>query len=172
MIENSLWKLSALLLLVALLYVAPLASLFERQGDITYERVRVETAALTDRVRNLGVLEKDQWEAYLRKVSATGEVYQVELEHQKRSYTPVLDGAGEPTGDWRTVYAGSYDGDITGELALSGRYPLALGDFFYVTVRSTSRSKDQALKSMLFGRSGAFPAVYTRNGGMVRHEDD
>lgn len=172
MIENALWKIAALLLTVVLLFVVPLTSLFQRQSDLTYETLVVETTALCDQVRDTGYLTMDQYLDYTRKLAHTGEQYKIQLTYMEKTYVPVLDNLGQPTGTAETVYSGTYTETILEQLSTTGRLSMNVGDFFYVETEATSKTKDAVMKSLLLGQTQEYPWLYTRNGGMIHHEND
>lgn len=170
MIENSLWKILAFIVAIILMFAAPMMTMYDRQDAITYSVVFSAVGEMADLTRELGVLNDANYVAMMDLLSATGNTYTVELEHYKKVYMPVYDGAGVFQNDYETIYQGAFNADIMTALQGSGTYKMAAGDLFFVHVENKSKTKSQIIREILFDQGDNFPTIIVRSGGMIHHE--
>ncbi len=170
MIEEMLWKILTFIVAVILMFVAPVISIYDRQESITYSMVFSAVGELTDITREVGAINELNFSKLLATLSATGNTYDVQLEHYRKVYVPKYDNAGNFMNDYYISYEGSFNEDILSGLEASGKYPLDVGDLFFVQVENRSKTKSQVVKDIVFGAKSAYPSIVVRNGGMVRHE--
>ena len=170
MIEEALWKILAFILAVILLFVAPLITLYDRQDAITYSVVFSAVSEFSDVTRELGVVREQNLHQLLGTLSATGNTYDVQLEHYKKVYVPIYDPAGVFMDDYYTSYEGVFNTDIYAVLNSVDSYPMNAGDLFFIQIENTSKTRSQVAKSLLFNISGDYPTIVVRNGGLVRYE--
>ena len=170
MIEEALWKILAFIIAVILMFVAPLMTMYDRQEAITYSVVFSCVGELTDISREVGMLREQNFSRLMDRLSATGNTYDVQLEHYKKVYVPIYDSAGTFMNDYYISYEGSFNADIMAELQATGTYDFNVGDLFFVQVENRSKTRSQVAKSIVFQIESDYPSVIVRNGGMVRHE--
>lgn len=170
MIEEALWKILAFIVAVILMFVAPMMTMYDRQEAITYSVVFTAVSELTDITRDVGRLEENNLAKLMDTLAATGNTYDVALEHYRKVYVPVYDSANVFTGEYYSSYEGVYNIDIHEALNHSGLYDMKAGDMFYVQVENNSMTVGQVARKLFWGGGADYPVIVVRNGGMIRHE--
>ena len=84
--EDSLIVVFSMILAVILMFVFPIMDTWERQDDISYMSVYATVVEFVDSVRNLGYITPTMYTQFLQSINATGNRYEVTLEHRKRIY--------------------------------------------------------------------------------------
>ncbi|RCX13011.1 hypothetical protein DFR58_11968 [Anaerobacterium chartisolvens] len=172
---ESLSKIIALFLSVLLLFIFPILNMFENQDDTTKVFVLNETAKFVDSVRNLGYITPDMYREFTRRLSATNNIYSIQMEHYHKRYDP-LDSAGASENKFNINYRGTYTESIMSELfpassAADPRYKLGKGDYFAVRVRNENKTLATKIQQMLYGADMAEAKIIINYGGMVKDED-
>lgn len=162
MIQESLYKIAGIILCVVLLYVVPTLYSFERQDDIVYNLVTSATNDFSQQVREVGYIDRELYDEFMNQLLATGLSYQVEMSHLEKRY-------GQNQGQVEVYYQGIYQDEIKECLTLSDRYPMKIGDFFYVKVQNTGKTKGDGLKSMIGIPTSSLPRIFLKSGGIVRY---
>lgn len=170
MMEEALWKILAFILAVVLLFVAPLITLYDRQEAITYSIVFSAVSEFTDVTREIGVVREQNLNQLLGTLSATGNTYDVQLEHYKKVYVPIYDTTGNFMDDYYISYEGVFNADIYEALTSANSYALNAGDLFFIQIENESKTRSQVARNILFNMSGDYPTIVVRNGGLVRYE--
>lgn len=170
MIEDALWKLLAFLVAVILMFVAPLMTLYDRQDAITYSVAFSAVNELVDVSRGMGEVKALNYQKLMDKLSATGNTYDVRMEHYKKVYVPVYDNAGAFQNGYEIVYEGVFTKEITDQLTATGSYDMAAGDLLYIHVENRSKTRAQLARGLLLRTSENYPVIIVRSGGMVHHE--
>ncbi len=163
MIQEVLWKVLGMLICVVMLFVVPTMLSYQRQDAIAYNLVQVEVQAFGERVRESGYVDHMMVRELEAKLSATGNRFDMKLEHLEKSFAD--DGGG-----MRVYYKGSYTGDILEAIDGGARYDMHVGDFFYVRLTSTALSASQSFNRILGMASGG-PGIHVVSGGIVRYGD-
>ena len=84
--EDSLIVVFSMILAVILMFVFPIMDTWERQDDISYMSVYATVVEFVDSVRNLGYITPTMYTQFLQSINATGNRYEVTLEHRKHFY--------------------------------------------------------------------------------------
>lgn len=163
MIQDSLYKLLAILLSLVMLFLVPTVLSFQRQDAIAYNLVQVEVNRFSEMVRESGYVDQQMMTALNSTLNATGNNYKVEFEHLEKAFSS--DGTSI-----KVYYDGSYTEDIIEEVNLHKKYRMSIGDFFYVTVENTSQTKSQLFNTFIGMRSGG-PGIRVISGGVIRYGD-
>ncbi len=166
--ENILWKLLAFILAVVLMFLAPIVTFYDRVDLISYNNVYSATNEFADISRELGVINKSNYNKFISTLNATGLTYDIEFEHLQKVYYPRFDDSGNPTGSVEVRYEGTYGEDI-GEQVLSGGYVMESGDILYVQVSNSSNTVGEVLKSRLLGLSIPKKTIFVKGGGLVHN---
>lgn len=168
--EQVLWKILGFILAVILMFIVPLGSLYRSQDEMTFTVVFSEVAALTDQVRDQGLLKEVHYQKLLDRLNATGLNYEISLEHYQKQYIPIMDAMDQFTGRYHTSYQGVFGDDILSVLEKEGVYPLRRSDLFFVTVTNKSPTKRQVLDGMILGSKDSGPVIGVRLGGMIWYD--
>lgn len=72
------------IVLVLLMVFFPLYNFFERQDDMSYNLVLKATTSFADEVMNNGYIDQDMYDKLVNDISATGNIYDIEIEAHKK----------------------------------------------------------------------------------------
>ncbi len=161
MLVDSLWKIAGILLCVILLFIVPIKMNFARQDRILDQVVRNQVTVFSEQARELGYISDEMLKGFRSTLSATGLEYDISIEHLSKRF------ASDSAGNIKAYYDGTYEEDITDYIEGGNDYPLRVGDFIFVEVRSRSETKTQSMNH-LFGLPGG-PGIYYKSGGIVRY---
>ena len=171
-----------MILAVVLLYLYPASEALERQDDLAYLMVYKSVTSFVDAVRDKGYVSPVMYNDFFNQLAATGNTFDIQLEHDQKRYTPVYtDPADASTFQNRitTDYDGYYTPQIMGVLfpdktdpidSPSRVYKMEVGDFFNVTVKNTNTTGATVLRNFLTNGDQETKIAVTY-GGMIRNED-
>ena len=181
---NSITKVFAILIAVLLLYIFPISAAFDHQDDVSELVVLRAVTAFVDAVRDKGYISPEMYNDFVQALNATGNTYDIQMEHGQKRYDPVYDDPLRPEtfrGEYAVHYEMFYNAQIlpvlfpdnaAGKDDPSRRYRLAVGDTFYVLVKNTNRTNGTILHDFLNNAGSTHVKIFIPYGGMVRNEDD
>lgn len=158
--SDTLITIIAIFLLAVLMFVVPLMSISERNDDISQSVVQTATSEFVGKVSITGLIKpRSDYEAYLAKLSATGNTYEIEIEVQhidenpgKKSATTSGSLAGE------NVRYSTFTTEILAYMYPENDeprpYPLKKGDNVIVTVKNTNKTIAQTLRTFFYKVTG------------------
>ncbi len=167
--DELLWKIFGIILALILIFMVPIFSFYDRMDASSYNVAYDAVSEFSSASRELGLINKYNYDRFMAKLNSTGLNYDVELEHYKKVYIPVLDDAGNETGEIKGAYRAVYDGDLTKNI-YDEDYLMEAGDMLYIRVYNKSHSTGEIIRSRIFGTSLSQGTIYVRGGGMV-HSD-
>ncbi|MED4599653.1 hypothetical protein P9314_02905 [Paenibacillus validus] len=180
---NSISKIFALLIAILLLYLYPISAAFDQQDDVSELVVLKATTAFVDAVRDKGYVSPTMYNDFLETIAATGNTFDVQMEHGSKKYVPVYDDPTRPEtfrGSYEVHYYTYYNAQIlpvlfpnstAGKDDVARRYKLWVGDTFAVTVENTNRTPGTTLFDFLNQAISPIEKIYLPYGGVVRNED-
>lgn len=136
------------------IFIVPLITTFSRNDDIVQEQIETTVEQFTVDVRNTGIITMEKIEKLQETLNATGNVYTIELEVQKRDENPskkaeqaVTNKIGE---DYMVTY---YTTNIMEEIETSDSFKLNEGDMISVKVYNENPTLYQTLSAKVFKSS-------------------
>ncbi|HUC91960.1 MAG TPA: hypothetical protein VMS09_08020 [Paenibacillus sp.] len=181
---NSFSKVFAILISILLLYVFPISATFNQQDDVSELVALRATTSFVDAVRDKGFITPTMYNDFLQAIHATGNTFDVQMEHGQKRYIPVYDDPARPDtfrNDYTVQYDKFYNAQIlpvlfpdsaAGKDDPKRRYKLQAGDTFYVVVKNTNRTNGTILHDFLNNASSPQEKIFIPYGGVVRNEDD
>lgn len=181
---NSLLKVFAVLIAVLLLYIFPVSAGFDQQDDVSELVVLRATTAFVDAVRDKGYISPTMYNDFIQAIHATGNTFDVQMEHGQKRYDPIYDDPTLPErfrGEYAVHYDTFYNAQIlkvlfpdsaAGKDDPARRYRLHVGDTFSVVVRNTNRTNGTILHDFLNHAISPNEKIFVPYGGIVRNEDD
>ena len=109
------------------------------------------------------MITDDVYSAFETKLGATGNTFDITLEHRK---SVVYDGVAGSGITSVQGYLNVYTGEILDKLRDDGVYTLSKYDYFYVTVKNTNTTLATVIRSFLMGKQETFK-IGTAYGGVV-----
>ena len=150
--SESLITIVSIFLAAILMFVFPLAAISEMNDNETLALVQSYTTEFVNQIRSKGKIAKEDYDAYIQKLNATGNSYDVEIEVQISDANPGKKTENQQIGD--VVYYGVYTSQIEEALGRNGYFGLKEGDFVSVAVKNTNQTISQMIKSVLYSVTG------------------
>ena len=88
--EDNLQRVFSILISVLILFILPLYITFEKIDDISYSLALKITSNFVDNVTAKGYVSKEMYNDFVTKLSVTGNVYDVKMEHLSRKYEHII----------------------------------------------------------------------------------
>ena len=77
-----------LIIAVVLMFIVPLTYFSQKSDEIVKTQAEVQTMAFMNEVKEKGYVSKDMYEEYQNKLSSTGYLYNIDLEHLTTHHEP------------------------------------------------------------------------------------
>ena len=149
---DSLITIVAIFLAAILMFVFPLAAISEMNDSEALAMVQSYTTEFVDGIRAKGKITKEDYDAYIQKLYATGNSYDVGFEVQVADSNPGKKTGNQQVGD--TTYYGVYTSQIESNFNSTGSYKLKEGDYVNVSVKNTNTTISQMIKGVLYSVTG------------------
>lgn len=180
--DSSFSKILGVFIAVILLFAYPLYQQAQRQDDLSQIVVHSAITAFVDAARTKGYVTPQMYLEFNSKLGATGNQYDIQMEHLHKKYHPEYSDPADP-GSFQKSFSTYFDGHYTSEImsvlfpvkggaASDKRYYMSAGDFFTVKVKNINRTMATVLQDFLIaGNTGSNVKIYIPYGGMVLNED-
>ena len=149
---DSLITIVAIFLAAILMFVFPLSAISEMNDQETLALVQSYTTDFVNEIRREGKITQEGYDAYVQRLYATGNSYDVNFEVQIADSNPGKKTENQYVGD--TTYYGVYTKQIEEELAISNIYRLKEGDHVSVSIKNTNTTISQMIKDVLYSVTG------------------
>ena len=177
--KSSTSTIIALFITAVLLFIVPLVTLTERNDNVVQENVKVIVEDFVSDVKNTGELTRDKFDNFEKKLLATGNVYDIEMEIQILDENPgKKTSQANYTKIGENVYYSEYTTQIFDKLGIgtsnkSSKILLKEGDIIYVSVKNQNSTASQTIKSsfLSFTNAGQY-AISANSSGMVKVKGD
>ena len=168
--QSSTSTIIALFAAAIFVFVVPLVTLTERNDNVVQENVKLIVEEFVTDIKNTGELTQAKYQDFENRLSATGNVYNINMEIQYLDENPgkKLEQSNY-TKIGENVYYSEYTSQILNKLD-SGNKKITLkeGDFIYVGVTNQNSTTAQTLKSsfLSFSNNGEY-VISADSSGMV-----
>ena len=156
--DNTLMTIIGLFLVATLMFVVPLMSVSERNDDIAQGVVQTTTSEFVDKISVSGSIRASDYEAYLQKLAATGNTYDVEIEVQILDENPGKKGTGATAQDLigENVRYSVFTTEVLSDMYSNENktYALKKGDNVIVTAKNTNKTLAQTLRTFFYKVTG------------------
>lgn len=179
--KDNLSIIVTMLVFVILIVIFPLYNYFERQDDMSYNIVLKSTTNFVDEVINCGYIDQQMYDNFIQKLSITGNLYDIQLEAHKRTYTK--DPYNMRLDTFIEQYNIDYNNDIfdqgTGvtkqsnvsvdnKVLKNGVYYLNVGDQIYVKLKNSGTTMAGAIFNIIVPTSKQ-ERVTVNYGGIIKN---
>jgi hypothetical protein len=181
---NIVSKVVAMLLVILLLYIAPLLHNFQQQDELSSMIVKNAVVKFVDSTRDKGFITPTMYNEFTSELAQTGYSFDVDIVHEQKVYIPIYSDPSDPstfTGEYEVHYDNYYSPQILPVLFPENSleddhkdrvYKLTTGDYFKVIVKNKNRSKATILQDFLTtGNTGNPVIINIPYGGMIHNED-
>ena len=153
--SDTLITIIAIFLAAILMFIFPLMSISERNDDIAQSVVQTATSEFVDTVSTVGSIKQSDYDAYVQKLAATGNTYDISMEVRVLDENPSKKTTQEDeTKIGENIYYSIYTTQIYDELQEKSVYPLKEGDIIVVSASNTNNTISQMLKNFFYSLSG------------------
>ena len=147
----------AICLTAALLFVAPLIALTERNDNVVQENVELIVNEFVTDVQSTGVISQAKYQSLENSLAATGNTYNIEIEVQHLDENP---GKKTTQANYTKIGENVYYSDYTTQVLQqlqndSKKICLKQGDRIVVDVKNTNNTQAQTLKGSLLSFTNA-----------------
>ena len=162
---DSLSVIFATLVAAIIMFLFPMLDTWERQDDLSYMAAYTAVVDTVDAVRNTGRLTEDMYDDLVSTINATGNRFQIQLEHRQDVVVP------NGSNSYEAVYLNHYTSEILDHLETSGDYTeFNRGDFFYISIKNTNKTQATVLKESLYGAKMETFKIGVPYGGQIKNE--
>ena len=172
--QNSTSTIIALFVAAALVFVAPIITLTDRNDNVAQENVKLIVQEFVTDIKNTGKITTSKYQDFENRLAATGNSYNIEIEVQHLDENPgkKLTQANY-TKIGENVYYSEYTSQILAQILSRDVTEQAMllkeGDIVYVQVSNENSTAAQTLKGSLLNFSNEGEEVIKANSsGMVK----
>lgn len=135
-----------------LMFVIPIMAVSNTQDEISQVAVQSLVAEFDNNAATKGKITQNDYDTFISKLYATGNTYDVEIEHKIMTINP---NKGEDVLGENLFYS-VFESTILDELnnSESGEYLLKKGDYLIVTVKNTNTTIATQIKNFLYSIVG------------------
>lgn len=151
-------KIVEIIISVILLFIAPVFIVAGIKDISNQIYVNTQTVLFVDTIRNQGYMDKELYESYLNGLSATGNVYDINMIHSGQMY-------GD---DYEKYYIDFFSDEILTHIK-TDKYKMCMGDLFLVELKQKNDSLFDKMFSIVIRDSSEENSVLSY-GGIVRDE--
>ena len=167
--QSSTSTIIAICVAAVLLFVVPLVTLTDRNDNVVQENVKLIVEEYVSDIRNTGKITAEGFQDFENRLSATGNVYDIEMQVQILDENPgkkTMQANYTKIGE--NVYYSEYTSQILNKLKTKKKITLKEGDFIYVGVTNQNNTTAQTLKSsfLSFSNDGEY-VISADSSGMV-----
>ena len=161
--EDSLSIVFVMIVSLILMFLFPMIDSWSLQDNLSYVVCYAATVDFVDTARNTGYISQELYDAFLSKLLATGNTYDITLEHR------------EFNEDLR-AYLNTYTYEIMSDIengiydkngVLKHVHKLDKQDYFYVTIKNTNRTQATILSDFFSSSTGTNAKIAVAYGGVV-----
>ncbi len=161
--SDSIGRIVGIFIAVCLMFFLPLIYFGERQDTLEQMYLITETTDFVDTVRMTGVLDKEVYQVFCRKIAKMSGDYKVKMSHQSRRLEIVDERLQLVRGEF-------YQEQILEVLEKKEKYAFQEGDFFRVELIRAAPGFMEGLWSRLLGRKEREAYVSVYYGGKICYD--
>lgn len=153
--SDTLITIIAIVAAAALMFVFPLMAISNSQDDISQVSVQALVSDFVNNAATQGKITKDAYDDFLSKLYATGNTYDVEIEHKILTTNPNkgdINQLGE--NNYYSVFNATII-DGTNGVDATGEYLMKKGDYIIVKVKNTNITIATQIKDWLYSIGGS-----------------
>jgi hypothetical protein len=169
---NPFSKIVAILIAAIIMFISPLLYMAQKQDIISQTYVSNETIKFIDNIKNTGVIDAKTYQAYVNKIDATGNIYDIEIVHAHKVVDPLYDvNTGAFLNDYDIYYTNTYSSDILATFDEGKEYYFSQGDYISITVKNRSKTFATKLMESFYRTDIDDEQILVSYGGLIRDEN-
>lgn len=153
--SDTLITIIGIFLAAILMFVFPLMAVSNSQDDISQVAVQSLVSEFVNKEATKGRITQDDYSEFMSKLGATGNTYDVQLEHKIITDTKPNKGDYNQLGE--NLYYSVYNSDIiegTNGINNNDYYLLKKGDYIICTVRNSNQTIGSQIKNFIYSIVG------------------
>lgn len=158
-------KVWAFLFGIFIIFIGGITLYAQKQDVVVQNYVDAATVEFVDVSRAIGYVSKSNYQAYIAKLDATGNVYDIEITHYSLKSAPSSDDTG-----YTAYYESTTKSEIVEELNADGKYSMKTGDFLRISAKNISPTLGRRLLGLLVGSTTQGGQINSSYGGYVGNE--
>lgn len=160
-------RIAEILVTVILLFLVPLSYMSAKSELLCQTYIVTETAYFVDSVRNIGFVDRQMYDTFVKRLAVTNLPYEIRMSHYKTRLKEQEEGVEI---GYLPYYQGVYHEEMLNSLLSTEPYFFHKGDFFSVSVRKIAFTWGDYLEAFLTGRNQREPEMQVVYGGSIRDE--
>ena len=161
--EDTTVSIIGIIIASIMMFMVPLILIADRADDIAQLVVQTTTSEFVNEVIKSGKITNDSYQKFVSQLTSSGNTYEIDMEIK------VLDKNTSKIGDNNTYYS-IFTSQIEDIIGLSGKNTvnnsdgkiiLKQGDAISVTVKNSSKTLSQSLKSFYYNIAGSDVQIIT-----------
>ena len=162
-------RMVEILVTVVLLFFVPLTYVAVRNDFLSQTYITTETTYFVNSIRNIGFINKQMYEEFVKKLAITGIPYEISMTHYKNKIKeqPIVEGEEVM---YLPFYEGVFHEDVLHDLLEKEIYFFQKGDFFSVLIKKKGITWSDRIENFLTGRNQQQEEVQVIYGGAIRDE--
>ena len=162
-------RMAEILVTIVLLFFVPLTYVAVRNDFLCQTYVTTETTYFVNSIRNIGFINKQMYEEFVKKLTITGIPYEISMTHYKNKIKEQVIVEGEEI-TYLPFYEGVFHEDVLHNLLKEEIYFFQKGDFFSVLIKKKGITWSDRIENFLIGRNQQQEEVQVIYGGAIRDE--
>lgn len=151
---------------IFIIFIGGITLYAQKQDVVVQNYVDAAVVEFVDVSRATGYVSKSNYQAFIAKLDATGNVYNVEITHYSLKSAPSSDKVG-----YTSYYEATTKADIVNILnSGDGTYAMKTGDFLRVSVKNINPTLGRRLLGLLVGSTSEGGQIISSYGGYVGNE--
>lgn len=153
--SDTLIVIIGIFLAAILMFVFPLMTVSNTQDDISQVAVQSLVAEFVNNAATKGKVTQDDYNTFITKLNATGNTYEVQLEHKIMTTNP-NKGASDQLGEnlYYSVYNSTIVDSADTGVIYNDEYLMKKGDYIIATVKNTNITIASQIKNFLYSIVG------------------
>ena len=153
--SDTLITIMGIFLAAILMFVFPLMTVSNTQDDISQVAVQSLVSEFVNNAATKGKITQDDYNSFIEKLYATGNTYDVQLEHKIMTTNP-NKGAADQIGE--NLYYSVYNSTIVDSrdtgVDYNTQYLMKKGDYIIVTVKNSNTTIGSQIKNFIYSIVG------------------
>lgn len=143
-----------------LMFIVPLILIAERSDDLSQLIVKTSTEEFVNDIIKTGKITDDKYLKFYQELTSTGNIYEIDMEvkilDENTSKIVTDNTGGIGSNSYYSLYTSQIEEiiGISGQNNSQGRIILKQGDIISVTVKNSSKTFSQSLKSFYYNVKG------------------
>lgn len=158
--DNTVMSIIAIISAAIIMFISPLVLIADRSDDVSQLLVQTATSEFVNEVVKSGKITVDNYQRFISSLQSSGNIYDIDMEVKILDETTskivtLADSAQIGTNTYYSIYTSQIEDKLglSSQITtnnITGQVILKQGDLIFVTVKNSSQTLSQSLKSFYF----------------------